>query len=246
MLNPETGFQERESETRREIKRICEGTPDALYILSGISEKINPKTGQKFYKPGSYADTEWNGFITGTKARALAAVELAKYFPDATVVANSKTYNARDPEAPTDADVMREYMEQKSVEPERIIQQDRSTTTFAELTELFKYIQEYVWSHVVVVANEFQIERAKEMLKQIETLKDPIGAWQDPVLRDAIEYMKTASTKITFVSAEDVLPLRDKRYGTVIAKAKTTELWKKRVASEEKGIVLLKRGDYWK
>ncbi len=248
MYEPErpSSKNELEAKKREEIERLCEGTPEALYILSGITEKIDPKSGQKSYRPGSYADVDWKGFLSGSKARALAAVELAKYFPDTIIAVNSNTYNINDSSAPTDATVMSEYIENKGVNPERIIRQDKSISTFTELIELIKYIHKHAWNHVVVVTNEFQIPRAKEMLKQIETLKDPASAWQDPVFRAAVEYLKATSPKITFVSAEDILPLRDARYAALIKEAKTTETWKRREAVEEKAVTQLRGGNYWK
>src|SRR3972149_6100479 len=140
ILEPLTGIQERAvgetSDPQEAIERLCEGQPDALYLLSGVSEITDPKTGEKSYKPGSYKDVDWNGYMTGGKGRALAIVELAKYFPDAAVAVNSNTFNVHDSEAPTDAEVMAEYVERKGVPPKKIMQQDRSTTTFTELIEL--------------------------------------------------------------------------------------------------------------
>lgn len=248
MENLEHHTQENDLKTDRQkaIERLCGGEPDALYLLSGISEITNIETGEKFYKPGSYADVDWNGYMTGGKGRALAAVELAKRFPYAKVAVNSNTFNIRNPEAPTDAEVMAEYVERKGVESERIIRQDRSSTTFTELIELIKYIAKNQWNHVVVVAGETQKARAEEMLRQIAILQDPAGAWQDPDFRAALEEIKTINPKITFVSAEDILLIRDERYGKLIAEARNTEAWKKREVLDEGAVEDLKTGRYWK
>lgn len=247
MRNPERQFSENniESEKRAELEHLCEGAPDAIYLLSGISEITNPETQEKKYKPGSYADVDWNGYMTGGKARALAVVELAKTFPEANVAVNSNTFNVRNPEAPTDAEVMAEYVERKGVEPERVLKQDRSTTTFTELIELIKYIADYNWQHPVVVAGETQKARAEEMLRQIATLQDPAGAWKDPEFREALEKVQQTSPKITIVSSEDILPLRDERYAKVIAQAKETETWKVREKLDKGAVEDLRQGRYW-
>jgi hypothetical protein len=245
---PPTDPQERvaDLDVQQAIERLCEGEPDALYLLSGVSEITNPETGEKTYKPGSYKDVDWNGYMTGGKGRALAVVELAKRFSDAKVAVNSNTFNVRYPEAPTDAEVMAEYVERRGVPPEKIIKQDRSTTTFTELIELIKYIAEYRWKHTVVVAGETQLPRTEEMFRQIGTLQDPAGAWKDPDFRAALEEVSKMKSKITFVSSEDVLPFRDERYTKVIAEARNTETWKIREALDEKAVEDLRTGKYWK
>lgn len=232
-------------EKLQKLTELCGGIPDALYLHSGVTE-ITEKDGEKKYKPGSYSDVDWKGFLSGGKGRALALVELATCFPNATIALNSNTYNINDPEAPTDAEVMAEYVTSKGINPERILEQDRSTTTFTELIELIKYIAKHDWKHPVVVAGGFQIPRASEMLKQIETLRDPAGEWKDPEFRMALEKIKETKPKITFVSAEDVLPLRNSRYTDLIEKAKKTETWKIRENLDNKAIEQLKAGTYWK
>lgn len=228
-----------------EIERLCEGAPDAIYLLSGVSEITNPETGEKRYKPGSYQDVDWKGYMTGGKGRAIAVVELSKRFPDATVAVNSNTFNVHDSEAPTDAGVMTEYIERQGVPVENIIQQDRSTTTFTELVELVKYITRYRWKHTVVVAGETQKARAEEMFRQIETLRyDPVS--NDPEFRTALKEIKDIDPRVTFVSAEDVLPLRHKLFGLLIADARETDVWKRREASDRQAVEDLKTGNYGK
>lgn len=243
--DPEFG-QGPEEEKRAHLERLCEGPPEAIYLLSGVSEVQDVRSQEKKYKPGSYADVDWKGYMTGGKARALASIELAKYFPNATVAVNSNTFQTRNPEAPTDADVMAEYVERKGVQPERILKQDRSTTTFTELIELVKYIAEHEWQHVAVVAGETQKPRAEEMLRQIATLQDPEGAWQDPAFQAALEKVQQLGPKIVVVSSEDVLPLRDERYAEVIAQARETETWKVREKLDQGAVEDLRAGRYWR
>ncbi len=247
MNNPENYNRENgpEEEKRIKLEELCEGEPDALYLLSGVSEVPKPGSDEKKYKPGSFADVDWNGYMTGGKARALAVAELAEHFPEAVVAVNSNTFNVRSPEAPTDAEVMAGYLERKGVDPERILSQDRSTTTFTELIELVKYIAKEGWEHSIVVAGETQRPRAEEMLRQIETLQDPAGAWKDPEFRAALKKLKEIQPKITFVNAEDVLPIRDVRYGKLIDAARQTETWKKREKLDQGAVEDLRAGRYW-
>lgn len=227
------------------LEKLCEGKPDALYLLSGISKVTKPNSERKIYKPGSFADVDWNGYMTGGKARALAIAELARYFPEAVVAVNSNTFNIRDPQAPTDAEVMAEYLARSGVNRERMVLQDRSTTTFTELIELIKYTADRNWKHPIVIAGETQLPRAKEMLLQIKTLKDPAGAWKDPVFREALDKLNENPPKITFVAAEKILPIRDERYSRLIAAARKTETWKTREELDKQAVEDLKAGRYW-
>lgn len=243
----ETGvaYEVSHDEKRRQLMTLCHGEPDAIYLLSGISEVIIPKSGKKIYKPGSYVNVDWNGFMHPGKARALAAATLAEYFPQATVAVNSNTFNKRNPEAPTDAEVMAEFLEQKGVDPGRIVRQDRSTTTFTELIELVKATANYNWQHLVVVAGATQQMRAQEMLRQIETLHDPSGAWEDPEFRAALEKLRGSQPNITIVAAEDILPIRGERYAGLIAAARETEAWKAQAELERGAVEQLRAGKYW-
>lgn len=228
------------------IEKLCEGIPDAIYLLSGVTEVVDQDTGVKKYKPGPYSGVDWKGFMSGGKARALATVELSEHFPDAIVATNSTTFSLKDENAPTDAEVMGEFIEKKGVARERIIAQDRSTTTFTELVELVKYIAKYKWSHVVVVAGETQTPRTKEMLQRIDVLEDPAGAYKEEEFREALEYFKSEQPKITVISSEDILPLRDSKYKQIIEAARKTELWQTRQKLDEQAVNQLREGTYWK
>lgn len=237
-LNPE-------AEKLKKLVALCNGEPDAIYLLSGISEVTVPGSDRKIYKPGSYANVDWKGNLNAGMARALAAVTLAYYFPEATVAVNSNTFNLHDPQAPTDVEVMVSYLERKGVDYDRMVTQTRSTTTFTELIELVKHTAIFGWKHPVVVAGETQQERAWEMLQQIETLHDPAGAWEDPEFRTALSKIEEAQPNITIVAAESILPIRDQRYTKLIAKARETGAWKIQVEREQGGVEQLKAGTYW-
>ncbi len=229
-----------EKNKRDQLEKLCEGVPDAIYILNAVTKTENG------YKVGSYADADWKGFLSGGKPKALAGLELAEQFPDATVAVNSMTFKISDQEAPTDAQVMADYLEQQGLSSERVVMQTNSQNTFEELVELIKSIQKYGWQHVAVVATETQKPRTIEMLRQIETLVDPRGASKEPVFREALEYLKDHTPKITVVSSEDILPIRSSAYKAVIEKARETDLWKTRQALDEQALRQLREGTYWK
>ncbi|HLG90748.1 MAG TPA: ElyC/SanA/YdcF family protein [Candidatus Saccharimonadales bacterium] len=141
---------------------------------------------------------------------------------------------------------MAEYVARQGVQPERVILQDKSTTTFTELIELVKYMAQYDWQHVVVVAGETQKGRAQLMLEQLATLQDKDAAWKEPEFRAALERVGEPKLKVTIVSSEDILPIRDGRYARLIAAAKSSETWKKRELMDHQAVADLRSGRYWK
>ena len=239
MAEKETGLQE--INKRAEYERLCEGEPNAFYILSGGillgGTEENPR-----YRSNVYSELDYHGYLGGGKARSIAAAEMAKYLPGAKVIANSWVSKDTD----SDAKVMAREIEHMGIQKERIILQENSYSTFTEMIELLKIIEKNNWHHVAVVTNEFQIPRAKAMLERMDTLHDPNGAWQDPEFQKSLKKMKEKSVKIVFVSAEEVLPIRSKHYTRIVEEAKTSDAWKKRVEVEMRGVKQLEDELYWK
>jgi hypothetical protein len=233
--------QDKEKE-RREIERLCEGEPEAISILSGGIAKRDRGGENIRYTSGAYKDPDVAGLLSGGKARVIAAAEITHFYPQATVITNSKVYE----NAPSDARIMEQELERYGVPSTRILLQENSYSTFTELIELVKYVAENGWHHVAVVTNEFQIPRAQEFLRQIDTLRDPYGASEDPVFRAAIPAYHALKPKIVFVPAEAVLPLRDEHYQGVIDRAKASPEWEERVKREVSGLQKLQAGTYWK
>lgn len=243
----------RETETKEKIyERFCEGRPNAFYILSGGITKVKLDDEVK-WRSGSYADLDPHGLASGGKARVLATAELEQYFPQSVIVTNSHY----EKEAPTHAEVASQELVHYGVPQERIILHPESNSTFTELTDLVRMVVDKNWQHVAVVTNEFQIPRAEEMLRQIlveeelEQQKEKIKTIYTEALsnfkRENREYIlkfKQNKTKITFVAAENVLPHRDKKYLSLIEKARETDAYKKRVETERQAVEQLKAGVY--
>lgn len=238
------GVTEQIESKRSRLEKICNGKPDALYLLSGISRVIRA-SGEAIYKPGGWDDIDWKGFMSPGKAKALALLELAEAFPDATIVVNSNTFNTQDPQAPTDVEVMAKYLERMGIDRSRMITQDKSTTTLREIMELIVMcFNQNDWSHVVVVAGETQLPPAKKMLERIETIQDHGGTWRDPAYQTALEKIGEIRPRITFVSAEGVLPIRNNRYQALISLARETKNWKKRENRDRDTLKRLEDGSF--
>jgi len=224
-------------------EELCGGTPDAFYLLArGVVES---KTLPGKYESGGYEDLDAQKLLSGGKAVSSAGAQLHKYFPQTLIVANTKLPQGREPYS--NALVYQEELIAQSVNPKNILLQENSYSTFTEIGEMIKLIISRDLHHVVILTNEFQIERAKAFLGKIETLQDPNGYSQNTDFREAIKQFKMIQfqPKIIFVSAEDILSLCSKYNASLIEKVKETPTWIKRVASENQGAVDILNGTYW-
>jgi hypothetical protein len=97
----------------------------------------------------------------------------------------------------------------------------------------------------VIVTNEFHVPRAQELLRHVDTLRDPYGVSMDPDFRAALPVFRERAPEIVFVSAEAVLLLRNPSYQRIVDRAKASPEWQKRAAKEAQGLKQLQEGTYW-
>jgi len=225
---------------REQYEQLCGGAPDAFFVLGGGVVK-NTKTGEP--KSGSYRDNDTHNLLSGSKARVVAAAELHQYFPEAAVVANSSLKN----EKTSNAQLFAKEMIERGVDESKVILQQNSYNTFTEMLELVRMIVDNNWKHAVVVTNEFQIPRARIMLEKIDELHDPNNYWQRSEIQKALDQFRKIKDSVTvsFVSAEDALPIKSSKYIRIVAEAKASPGWQARVASEQQGVGQIERGEYW-
>src|SRR5215469_17381970 len=97
-----SGEFEHDQAERQEIEKLCGGEPDALSILSGSVVKRGLREGSARYSSGSYEELDVAGLLNGGKARVIAAVEIARFYPNMAIIANGNTYE----NCPRDAEIM--------------------------------------------------------------------------------------------------------------------------------------------
>jgi DUF218 domain len=232
---------EQYNEKAEKINEIFRIRPDAIFVLSAGIIPIETPRGDAQYKTTAYSDVDHKGFLGGGKARIIAAAEASSFFPEAPLVTDS--YSAqKSGEEPTHAEVMAEELQHYGVPKERIIKEERSVDTITELVEMIKLAALHKWHNIAVVSNAYHIPRIQEMYRQLDTLasKDDtdFGAAMKEVAQNPIE--------ISFVSAEDILPIRSEHYVKLIEEMENTSAFKNRVAAEEQGLKQLREGTYGK
>ena len=222
--------------------KFCEGEPDAIVIFGNslVERKVD---GTKLV--GGYGHVNIHGNLNGGHARNTVAAELYKYFPNAAVVTNSWVKS----EGPLSyAEVTAAQLKAYGVPAESIEVQKESYSNFTEILELIKRINKNGWRHPIIPMNEFQIPRAKAMLNHINELHDPSGEWKKPEVQDALTKFSAIKNevKISFVSAEDILPLINERYAKIVKAAKELPAWKETMERENLGAEQVNNGEYWK
>jgi uncharacterized SAM-binding protein YcdF (DUF218 family) len=225
-------------ESEDPVEKIIGGKPEAVFVLSASTVKLpGTQAGETKYKSTSYHDVDQHGLLGGGKYRVLAGAEIYKHFPDVKIVTTSRSMAGGEDE-PTDAAVMASELEQLEVPKESIILEETSVSTMTMLYEMAKLANQNGWKSVAIVSNRYHLERLKEMFKKmLET------SATDPALLQSINYLKD-NTKVFFVSAEDILPVRKADYDRLEKVIQGTKAYQDRVAAEQNGIEALKAGSY--
>lgn len=226
---------------REKYLNLCEGEPDAIFILA--KTLVDGRNGER--KIGGYSDVDIHNTMSGGHARNAAAAEISHFFPKATVVPGSWIKS----DGPVSyARVAAEQIKKYGISDESIELQEESYSTFTEMLALAKLVCKHNWKHPVVLTNETQIRRAKALFDHMDELHDPAGEWKKEEVQEMLKKFNEikSNVKVTFVSAEDILPIRDPRYIKIIEEAKKLPSWKETQEKEDHGADLIERGEYWK
>lgn len=208
------------------------GIPDVLFVLSGA---ITHKGNRNYeYSSTSYADEDEHG-ILGGKARIIAAAELGKFFPEVTIVTTSRV----EPDQPTHASVMAKELIAMDIPESQIVLEERSNSTRTEIIEMVKLAQANGWRKIVVLSSDYHLPRIQEMFSNLKNLSND----EDETFNEKLAWCR-GNVEIHFMAAEDILPIRNGHYASLVHKAGMTEQYRKRVASEQEGIEQMRNGQY--
>lgn len=190
--------------------------PDAIVVLSGGIVPIT-KDGQTHWRSTTYEEGDAFGPLGG-RDRVEAAALLAKKYPGAYLVTNSHRLGRV---APSLAQVYAEELRALGVGEERIVQEERSSTTGTAVAASLEIAQEKGWKHLLFVSTGFHIPRVEAFYTQ---MKSNIGA--------------------TFVSSEQILTEADPTFADYFEKVKNSPEYQKRLAAEARGIEAIRAGVY--
>jgi len=228
--------EDEEFQENKEIyKKIIGFEPEGIIVLSAGTLKDTDELGKAMYRSTKSDEGDCFGVLWG-ESRVIAAAELARYFPKALIV----TTSVRGGGEPTHAEIIRRELVKFSVDPSRIILEDRSENTFSQLGESLKIALDKKWKSVVIVTSEYHIPRVCAMYEHFDEL-DP-----KEDLKRVVDRIKFSGAQVAFVAAESILPYRDKKFSNLIKQVKGTEKYQKRLKSEKQGVEMILSGTYGK
>ena len=225
------------TESRGKMEEIFQHQkPDAIAVFS---MDIVAARGREDFKSASYADLDVRGLVSGGKADVVAAAEVAKCFPEAMIVTDTRDRDASH-NRPTHASVYASEIQRLGVPREHILMEENSVNTIEELAAIIKMAVNHNWHSVAIILNDFHVERTREMLAQLPSLAKP----DDYEFAEAFRKFNDGGGKIVFIKAEDILLVRNPRYARLLEKVRETPAYKKRVEAETQGLRDLREGKY--
>ena len=98
-------------------------------------------------------------------SRLSSALFYLELYPDTVVIVSGGQGPGEDI---TEAEAMRRWLENRGIDPDRIIKEDKSTSTYENLKFSFEIMEEHSDGDptVAIVSNEFHLYRAKYMAKE--------------------------------------------------------------------------------
>jgi len=230
---------EKTLEGKKEIYLEILGDSEAIFVLDADIKKVKRGTEEQF-KSTSYGDVDAHGYLAGGHSRVVAAAELAEFFPGLKIITSSY-YNEKDP---NHAEIYAAELKRLGVPDDQIEMERKSRSTMASLVEMVKMVKAQNWKKMAILTNDYHIPRTREMLKQLKVLAERFNL-SDKDFLEAWNYFKEGENiEVRFISSEQVLPLRDRRYKKLIDEVKKLPSYRNRVEAERKGLQQLKDGTY--
>ena len=92
---------------------------------------------------------------------------------------------------------------------------------------------------MAVVTSDYHVQRARILYEYPETPK-----WLDEKIELTIKKCKEKGLNVKFISAESILPHRDKKFVEIIKRMKKKSAYKKRLANEARGVKMITSNRY--
>ncbi len=225
------------------LKGLVEGAPDAFFIFAGAMKYDETKGG---YVTASFDTHDENSALatgvplpSGGRDRVLVACGMHGVFPEAYLVAMSKT---RDGNKPTYASVTRKELLEKGVDDHRILLQDASVDTVTELKETARLAIERGWSNAVLIVSKWQVPRAEALLNHIEDFADRD---EDKLLSSFANAIKTGTLLVQFLDTTTVLSTINDTYRRFFEETLASDSgMQARIRAEAEGLRQIVEGTY--
>jgi hypothetical protein len=185
------------------LRGVVEGAPDALLIFAGAMT-YDETRGE--YVTAWFDTHDENSALSigvslpsGGRDRVRAAYELHRLFPQAYLVAMSKT---RDATKPTYASVTAKELIEIGVARDRILLQEISIDTVTELKQTARLSIEYGWSNIALIVSQWQVPRAEALLNHIE---DFAQSGEEQLLSQFVSAVRSGAVRVQFLNTTTIL-----------------------------------------
>lgn len=198
-------------ETREALRNLVKGTPKAFCILVG---PIEYKEQKGRYVTSSFGVGDENSaralgtaLPAGGRDRVLATAEMHRVFPEAYVVAMTKS---RDERKPTLARIVANELSEKGVDESKILLEEVSVDTITEYKEAAKLWKKHGWQSVVFILAAWHVPRAEALFNHIEDFAD--SDEEAKLLSEFAEAVKTGTLTVQFLDTTEVLSTRSSKF----------------------------------
>src|SRR3990167_1060922 len=244
--------------TKRNLyQRLPATNPVALATIAG-------KKGEAFqnarYTPTSLTESDIHGSVTGAKTRFIAGSELyaqlkqnvADY--ELTVITNTGSIKG----SPIHAEVDAKYLEGLGVRETDIAMETSSTNTVENIAETILLAHDRNLHKLIILTNGYHLPRTITFYRSLQDddlYEKRLDHFFTQKLNETLAkrgmnidgfFTIVRDMEIEFLSAESILPYRNKRYLNLIAQWKNSEEYQKRLNSELRGYTQLIEGTYGK
>lgn len=207
-------MEEGEEQASREIEQ--KPIYDVVIVHGGNIRRKGERFASTNFEPGE--EKSFGGHTRSRSAAELYRNGKARLF----IVSTGKTHP--DPDAPTEASVMKDEIMKYGVPSECIIEEDLSTTTMSNLEESAKIIRERDLRSIGILSSSWHLARIREMLNTVGLEKE--------------------GRTIKLLSAEKILNDRSPHFKHLIKKVYGSDEMKKKIQEEKQGINALRSGKY--
>ncbi len=216
------------------------GGAEAIFVLDADIREVRGDNGQKNYRSTSHTSNDTHGYLAWGRERVLAAAEIGQFFPETKIVTTSRYQ----PDMPAHAEIYAGELETLGIPKTQIEKEEKSISTLTELIEMVKMAKRNKWNSLAIITSEYHIPRTEEMYRQLNNLARKSNLADEEFI-DAREFFEQeGGLKLSFISAEEVLPYRGQGYKKFIEKIKGSGIYKERVAAEQEGLRQLQGGTY--
>ena len=220
------GYLKKHPKIAKMNSAVAQKNTAAIAVLGGALVK-DRRTGT--WRTSTLQDKGDKFGVQNDRLRVIAASYLAKKYPnDVIIVSGGKGQLKNVPQAPTLAHVIKHELMRQGIAEGRIIEEDKSGTTYEQLLELKNIMTKLELKKVKIVSNQWHLPRIRAII----------------IHRSELNKMSKISHLALIPAEKILLQINRKKWQPIIKEAHSSARMKTRIRLEQKGIRDIKAGSY--